>query len=88
MTTSTVIASPASEIERLLGLSARGRCACCNGPALPVLEQRGDVMLCNRCARHCESKGGNYTHVIPPRTDRDAAERAWSRDLGFKQLGR
>ena len=87
MTTSTVIPSPAEEIERLLKLTVRDRCACCGGPTLPVLERRGPIALCNRCARFCEVKGGVYTHAIPGRVDRAAAERIWSADLGFKKLG-
>ncbi|HEY4689028.1 MAG TPA: hypothetical protein VIK33_06930 [Anaerolineae bacterium] len=87
MTTSTVIASPARAVDEMLRSSARGRCACCGGPTLPVLEWRGDHALCNRCARHCEAKGGKHSHVIPARLDWAAADRAWAVDLGFKKLG-
>lgn len=87
MAKSTVIPSPSSQLDRLLAASVRDRCACCGGPTLPVLERRGDVMLCNRCARFCEVKSGKYTHVIPSRIDRAVAERVWSIDLGFKKLG-
>jgi len=88
MPSSSVIANPAGVLGEMLRASARERCACCGGPTLPVLERRGDVMLCNRCARFCESKGGAYTHVIPARIDRESVDRIWALDLGFKQLGR
>jgi len=87
MTTSTVIPSPASEIERLLSTSVPGRCECCEGPALPVIDQRGEIMLCHRCARWCSEKGGKYTHVIPSPIDWESADRTWAVDLGFKKLG-
>jgi hypothetical protein len=84
---STVIASPASAVDKLLSASRRDRCACCGGPTLPVIERHGDISLCNRCARFCESKGGKFTHVIPARIDRESADRIWAADLGFKKLG-
>ncbi len=87
MTLSSVMTHPAEAPGAMLRSSARNRCACCGGPALPVLERRGDVMLCNRCARFCESKGGTYTHVIPARIDRESVDRIWAVDLGFKKLG-
>ena len=88
MTTSSVIANPASTLDEMLQSSARDRCACCGGPTLPVLEWRGAIALCNRCARFCESKGGKYTHNIPARIDWESADRMWAVDLGFKKLGR
>jgi hypothetical protein len=88
MAVSSVIAKPAGAVDDMLRSNARGRCACCGGPTLPVLEWRGTYALCNRCARFCESKGGKFTHAIPARIDWDAADRRWAIDLGFKQLGR
>jgi len=87
MTRSTVIPNPASEIERLLSISVHGRCECCGGPALPVLDRHGEIMLCHRCARWCSEKGGKYTHVVPSRIDRARVDRIWAIDLGFKKLG-
>lgn len=87
VTSSTVIARPAGAVAEMLHSKARGRCACCGGPTLPVLEWRGAFALCNRCARFCESKGEAFTHAVPPRIDWKAADRAWAIDLGFKVLG-
>jgi len=86
MPRSTVITNPAIDLDRLIGGGKRNRCACCGGPTLPVLDRRGDIMLCSRCAQFCTAKGGIFTHVIPARIDRDSAERIWSVDLGFKKL--
>lgn len=87
MAASSVIAKPASEVDSMLGKIGRSRCACCGGPTLPVIEWRGRFALCNRCARWCESKGGEFTHVIPARLDWATADRVWATDLGFKRLG-
>jgi len=86
MPRSTVITNPVPDLDRLIGGGKRNRCACCGGPTLPVLDVRGDLMLCSRCARFCTAKGDSFTHVIPARIDRGRAERIWSIDLGFKKL--
>ena len=86
MAKSTVIPNPSSQLGRLISAAARGRCECCGGPTLPVIEQRGAIMLCNRCARFCEEKGGKFRHVLPARIDRPAVDRLWAIDLGFKKL--
>jgi len=86
-TTSTVIAKPAAAVETMLRSSARGRCACCGGPTLPVIEWRGKYALCNRCGRFCESKAGVWHHAVPARIDWTKADRVWAVDLGFKRLG-
>ena len=87
MPRSTVTTNPATDLDRLIGGGKRNRCACCGGPTLTVLDVRGDIMLCSRCARFCTVKGGSFTHVSPARIDRGRAERIWSVDLGFKKLG-
>lgn len=86
MAKSSVIPNPDPQLQTVLRSTARGRCACCGGPALPVLEQRDGFALCGRCARFCEVRGDTYTHRIPARIDWAAADRAWAVDLGFKKL--
>ena len=88
MITQSVIAQPAGAVDQMLHRMSRDRCACCGGPTLPVIEWRGTWALCNRCALRCEFADGRYTHTLPSRIDREAVDRIWAIDLGFKKLGR
>jgi len=96
MVSSVLIPNPAEGVESLIAATKRYRCACCRGPALPVLEWRlprgkqPGYYLCHRCAQFCkvmEKKGAlQFEHVKALRLDWDMVDSKWAVDLGFKRL--
>lgn len=97
MVRSTVIPRPDKRVLDLTVSARQYRCACCGGPALPILEwhePRGEwpgYYLCHTCAQFCqveEQKKGRlrFRHTPRPRLDWQKADLRWAVDLGFKKL--
>ena len=97
MPRSTVIPKPDPNVVHLITSASSHRCACCGGPALPVLEWHPPeeawpgYYLCHHCAQGCrrevsERSGPRFEHKPYSGLDWEQADQQWATDLGFKRL--